>query len=69
MNDILNQLLVEYRPLEHQGAVIWLNDVPTDSPHASSRLSVREEHHTYEIHLKKEVMQYPKRLPKIASYL
>lgn len=68
MNDFFNQLHVEYRPLEHQGAVIWLSDVPADAPHYLNRLSVREEQLTYEVHAKKEVMQYPKRLPKTASY-
>lgn len=68
MNDILDQLHVEYRPLEHQGAIIWLTDAPADSPDYLNRLSVGEEQPSYNVHTEKEVMTYPRRLPKIASY-
>lgn len=31
MTNIYDQLLVEYKPVNHQGAVIWLRDDPNDN--------------------------------------
>lgn len=67
MTNIYDQLLVEYKPVNHQGAVIWLHDDPTTSGyHFLFIREVSDYNHTIR---KEGDLQIPYILPQRAGIL